>query len=325
MKYFFALAAFLLSFSAYAQNETISVPKGSPPPEARAFEGDRTSLGGDGATAAHGEKMRQPNVEIWLPPQFQASEEAWPILVFSHGFGECARQSSFLTSYLADQGYIVVAPSHRDENCRGGFGGGALSSMRSAEKDWPERSFKKPEAWNDKTESDRKEDVLFAVSSMLDDRQYAKYVDTKRMGLIGYSLGGYTVLGVAGAWPSWKDGRFKAVLALSPYVAPYMVQHTLKYIDIPVMYQAGTRDGEATPYLKRKGGAYDQTKASKYFMELDGAGRFAWTDQETDYQDLIKKTALAFFDTYVRGAPSPIISEGRHKQVKTFWKGEGKK
>ena len=42
--------------------------------------------------------------------------------------------------------------------------------------------------------------------------------DWKRCGLVGHSLGGYTLLGLGGAWPSWRFDGIKAVLALSPYV-----------------------------------------------------------------------------------------------------------
>ncbi len=47
------------------------------------------------------------------------------------------------------------------------------------------------------------------------------------IGAAGHSLGGYTVVGLGGGWPRWKDGRIRAVLALSPYVQPFMAQHSL--------------------------------------------------------------------------------------------------
>ncbi len=269
-------------------------------------------------------KLRQPNVEIWLPPRFQASEEKWPLLIFSHGFGGCAKQSAFLTEYLAEQGYIVIAPDHADARCEARmFGGGRLTASRGGNRDWPEKPFRNPEVWTDKTESDRKDDVLFALSSMLDDRQYAPYVDLDRMGLIGHSLGGYTVLGIAGAWPSWKDSRFKAVLALSPFISPYMIKRGLKGIGIPVMYQGGTKDVPITPELRRRGGGYDQTRAPKYFLEFKGAGHFSFTELERGYQDIIRRTALDFMNKYVKGDAGVTIDEAKNPQVATFWKDEG--
>ena len=266
---------------------------------------------------------RQPNVEIWLPPEFQSTEQKWPLLIFSHGFGGCAKQSEFLTKYLADQGYIVIAPDHTDANCdrfsKGGLRG-QMQQMRAGKDMRPEKPFRTPDAWSDKTESDRRDDVLFALSSMLDDRQYKNYVDMDRIGLIGHSLGGYTMLGLAGAWPSWKDKRFKAVLALSPFADPFIVKKGLGRIDIPVMYQGGTKDEAITPSLKRRG--YSQTHAPKYFIELDGAGHFAWTEMETNYQSLIIQTSLAFLDKHVKGTGAgDILPQGAEKtpRVKTYW------
>lgn len=267
-------------------------------------------------------RLYQPRVEIWLPPEFRSSEQKWPLIIFSHGFGGCSKQSTFLTKHLADNGYIVIAPDHADANCRKHLGlGSSMQEMRAGKSMRPEKPFRTPEIWTDKTEEDRKYDVLFALSSMLDDRQYAPYIDQERMGLMGHSLGGYTVLGIAGGWPSWKDKRFKAVLALSPFVEPYIKSGGVRKIDIPVMYQGGGRDAGITPSIKRAGGAYAQTHAPKYFIEFDKAGHYAWTELEQDYQSLINQTALAFFDTYLKDKPV-TIDESKNPRVSTFKKEE---
>lgn len=322
MKYFMAILVLLLFQPAYAQPQS--------PPEVRPFPEGTTSFDqlkkkkeAERPSAKTPDK-RQPNVEIWLPPEFQSTEQKWPLLIFSHGFGGCAKQSIFLTEYLADQGYIVIAPDHADARCREHFGGGKLQGLRGGTKDWPEKPLRNPEAWTDTTEADRKDDVIFALESMLDDRQYKKYIDTDRMGLIGHSMGGYTVLGIAGGWKSWKDDRFKAVLALSPYLSPYLRNRGLKAINVPVMYQGGTKDDPITPVLKRRGGAYDLTNAPKYFLEFKNAGHFSFTELETGYQDIIRRTALDFLNKYVKGE-AVEINEDKKPRVTTFWKDEGAK
>jgi predicted dienelactone hydrolase len=67
-------------------------------------------------------------------------------------------------------------------------------------------------------------------------------VDAMSLGVAGHSLGGYTDLGLAGGWASWKEARVKAVLALSPYCSPFLSKGQLASMNIPVMYQGGTRD-----------------------------------------------------------------------------------
>jgi len=331
------LSLLILIQPAYAQNDASLAPdhftqkKGEAPPEARAFEGGVKPIEAPKQQVGSKPKAHQPNVEIWLPPQFQASEEKWPLLIFSHGFGGCAKQSEFLMKHLADSGYIVIAPDHADANCDRFAKGGlrsTLQAMRPGKSMRPEKPFRTPEVWTDKTEADRKEDILFALSSMLDDRKYKNYVDLERIGLIGHSLGGYTVLGLAGAWPSWKDKRFKAVLALSPFMEPYVLGRTLAKVNVPVMYQGGTKDDDITPIIKKRG--YEQTKAPKYFIELDGAGHYAWTQLDKDYQPIINETALQFLDKYVKGDKGAVIlPEGADKpkkpvkKIKTFWSDEG--
>lgn len=304
--------------------QTVVREKGAPPPEARAFTGNVTQA----PRKVGAERKRQPNVEIWLPPEFQSTEQKWPLIVFSHGFGGCAKQTAFLMQFLADHGYIVIAPDHADARCNRGLGNALVQSMGAGTRDWPEKPFRTPEAWTEETEADRRDDVLFAVSSMLDDRQYKNYVDTDKMGLIGHSLGGYTVLGLSGAWPSWKDKRFKAVLALSPYLTPYLKTGGIKKLRVPVMFQTGTADEDILPRLIGKGGAYAQSRAPKYLVELTGANHFAWTELDDRYEQIINKTALQFFDKYVKGGSIEILPDGADKpgkptnKVKLFLKEE---
>jgi len=60
-------------------------------------------------------------VVVWRPSG--AENERHPIIVFSHGFGGCATQSRFLTEALAERGYWVFAPNHKDARCGQGGGG----------------------------------------------------------------------------------------------------------------------------------------------------------------------------------------------------------
>ena len=56
--------------------------------------------------------------------------------------------------------------------------------------------------------------------------EFASRVDVNRTVGIGYSLGGYTMMAMASAWPSWKDTRIKAALLFSPYAAPLLSHST---------------------------------------------------------------------------------------------------
>jgi len=248
-------------------------------------------------------------VVVWSPPASRSGRQ--PVLIFSHGFGGCAKQSTFLTEALAAHGYWVFAPNHKDARCGRGLSGA-----------WgrPQQPFGDPLRWSDKTLADRRDDIRAIQQALATSPEFARRVDLTRLGYIGHSLGGYTVVGLAGGWPSWRTPGAKAVLALSPYVQPYLVHATLGGLSAPVMYQGGTLDVGITPLLRRPGGVYDASPAPKYFVELDGAGHLAWTDLRASAHGDINAYAIAFLDHYVLGAAaaplltqaSPRVSELRY-------------
>jgi len=240
-------------------------------------------------------------VSVWRPAKSAApTSDRVPLVIFSHGFHGMSTQSTFLTAALAEDGYLVLAPNHKD-------------AMGSLGMQWrPEVGFAQPGQWSDQTYHDRADDIRALVKALKEEKPWSEMIDWSRFALAGHSLGGYTVLGLAGGWPSWKLPGVKAVLALSPYCTPYTQQHSLAGLGMPVMYQGGTRDFGITPFVKRKGGAYELTPAPAYFVEFDKAGHFAWTDLVTDHQTNIKYYSLAFLDKYLKG---DTTADPTHKQA----------
>jgi len=79
----------------------------------------------------------------WLPKDFATHHHDMPLVLFSHGFGGCAQQSGDLTQALADHGYAVLAPNHKDHACerwKGGLMGRLLSASSR-----PDAPFRDPE------------------------------------------------------------------------------------------------------------------------------------------------------------------------------------
>lgn len=231
-------------------------------------------------------------VVIWKPAE---AKGPMPLVVFSHGFHGTPTQSKFLTAALAKQGYLVVAPKHADS----GFALGGDGSLK------PDEKFGEPESWTEKTYRDRGDDVRAIVEALKNDKQWTERIAWEKVALIGHSLGGYTSLGAAGAWPSWKLAEVKAVVALSPYCSPYVKSGTLAKLNVPVMYQGGTRDFGITPFVKRSGGAYDATPSPCVFVEFDGAGHMAWTDLKPDHHDSITRYTLAFLAKHLQHETDP--------------------
>jgi predicted dienelactone hydrolase len=140
-------------------------------------------------------KLAGLDVTVWSPKSDDVS--GLPVIVFSHGFHGCATQSRFLMEAFASAGYLVLAPNHRDATCNGG----PAHWWNKAQ-----APFRKPEDWNDATFRDRGDDVRRLIEAARSDDRF-RPADWSRIGLAGHSLGGYTVLALAGAWPQWKlDG-----------------------------------------------------------------------------------------------------------------------
>jgi predicted dienelactone hydrolase len=243
--------------------------------------------------------------------------QRFPLIVFSHGFGACGIQSLFFTEALARAGYIVAAPDHKDSSVcsiekgrgSGGFGRG-------------EEPFGQPDKWTAAVYKDRADDVRRILDELPRDSRFAEHVDVTRIGGAGHSLGGYTIMGLVGGWDSWRDDRIRAALLLSPYAHPFVSQGTVGEIRVPVMYQSGTRDIGVDPILKKSGGAYDASRAPKFFEELPGAGHGAWSNltclsygsvpqcnQESATAKTINQYAVAFFDRYLFGRKEPVLDQ----------------
>ena len=237
-------------------------------------------------------------VTAWSQDQPAAGKQ--PVLIFSHGLHGCDVQSRSLTEAFAAAGYLVFAPNHRDASCNGG---------RTPWFEGTELMFLHPEQWTEATYRNRGDDVRRLIAGLYDDERFRDRADWSRLGLVGHSLGGYTVLGLAGAWPGWKLPGVKAVLALAPYSHPFTVQQTLAGLYVPVMYQCGQNDFPITPIVAQPQGSYEQSPQPKYYVEFANAGHLAWTNSDTTDRKAVLAYSLAFLNHYVKGeAPEAALT-----------------
>jgi predicted dienelactone hydrolase len=229
-----------------------------------------------------------------------------PLIVFSHGLNGCSLQSLAVTEELARRGYVVAAPDHYDSNCVTRTPPGPLVTAL----------FSEPQNWSELTYKDRYQDIQDVLSYVsIQNPDLKTIVDMTRVGIVGHSLGGYTAVGLAGGWSTWKDSRIKAVLGLSPYVEAFLYHSTIAQVNIPVMYQGGTLDAGITPSLTRTDGAYALSNPSKYMIVLKRAGHFEWTNASCSSYSFISSClateenvrfinnyGFAFLDKYVKGS-----------------------
>ncbi len=166
----------------------------------------------DTQRTAFGSRMPRPlPVTLWYPAQPGSQERAVPLgpfeplslapgaapaagrrplLLLSHGTGGSALSLGWLARGLAAQGYLVAGVDHHGNT--------------AARPPYLAEGFLMP--W------ERARDLRVLLDQLLADPQWAPHIDSQRIGAIGFSIGGYTVLASLGVRLSpervlaqWKD------------------------------------------------------------------------------------------------------------------------
>ncbi|NBC05183.1 MAG: dienelactone hydrolase, partial [Bacteroidetes bacterium] len=201
---------------------------------------------------------------------------SYPLIIVSHGYTGSRYLMTYLTENLASKGYVVVAIDHTESTFRDAAGFNSTLLNRSL-------------------------DVLFVLNEMTRiEKNNSSFlhglVDSDRTALIGYSMGGYGVLNVAGAGysraatdffssmsngstaleqrsagnPEYEasiDPRIKAVVAFAPWGMTRGVWNTegLKGLEIPTLFVAGSKD-DISGYEKGVKAIYDGAIHSKRYL-----------------------------------------------------------
>jgi predicted dienelactone hydrolase len=135
----------------------------------------------------------------------------YPLIGLSHSSGGDRRQSSFLCAHIASHGYLVGALDHSEL---------VAPELAYQPQETAEQAAVRVHA---KIES-RVPDIRFLLDQLLagDRLGSGVEIDHQRIGLVGHSFGGWTVLAAPDSGP-----RVKAVVALAPGGASHRKSGTL--------------------------------------------------------------------------------------------------
>ena len=264
-------------------------------------------------------------VDVYLP---QGLSEPAPIIIISHGFGALKENFVYIAEHLASYGFVVLVPDHvgSDLSYRETYLQGRLNTLLS-----PIEFI------------NRSQEISFLIDQLEEfvasDSQWSKLLNLEQIGVMGDSLGGTTVLSLAGAEinharlvktcdrenvilnsslylqcraqhlppQNYKlaDPRIKAAIAGHPLASGIFGPEGMSTINIPVLMTAGSQDLVAP-------------------VVTEQIHPFVWMQSEPRYLALFKPgTHFATSEPGAEGAESiPPILMGEHQEFgRNYFKG----
>jgi predicted dienelactone hydrolase len=136
------------------------------------------------ATATESETIfgGPPDKEVFAPvsvvpgSEISTASQKYPLVLLSHGTGGSALQMMWLGYYLASRGYIAAAVNHHGNTA----------------------AERQPFAQGFMLFWERSRDLSVLLDQLLADPLYGQRIDRDRIGAAGFSLGGWTVISIAG-------------------------------------------------------------------------------------------------------------------------------
>ena len=258
----------------------------------------------------------RPAYDVFIPPSlprmqgenelpiFADPDERYPLVIYSHGVGShpTGEQIDFL-SKLASHGYIVLALYHGDNRFEGTE---------------PRRFSLRPLAINK------------AIDKILADPAFSQNIDQDRVGGVGESFGGATMLALMGAKnvgvdpmsiafnslsETVNDSRIKAAATIVPYAGAGFFSFFgtngtgASFVDRPFMANSSNAD-EETEYKKIED-VIDNISGAKYLIEYDGEPHSMSKGALADAYTWIK----IFLDAYIKQEASSIEILSKIKSV----------
>jgi dienelactone hydrolase len=242
--------------------------------------------------------------EIWYPEQ---PDKGHPLIVYSHSSGGHRRSATFLATHLASHGYVVAAMDHSERVA-------SELARRDGEMDTQRARI-------DAVIASRVPDIRFLLDHLLGGAVPDLALDGERIGLVGHSFGGWTVLATAEVEP-----RVRAVVAMVPgggsRPRPGILPLTLTFAwgrDVPTVYLAAEQDTMIP--LASVYELFDRTPASKRLFILRRADHQHFIDDVEGEHEALRAMSLPGEAAWIPAAMRPIAELASGEQAHVFVRG----
>jgi predicted dienelactone hydrolase len=249
--------------------------------------------------ARDGQRDRLFPAEIRYP----ARPGPHPLVLYSHCSGGHRRSATFLTTHLASYGYAVAALDHSE-----------VVAAELAPSD--NETAQQRAARIDAIVASRVPDVRFLLDHIPDVE-----VDAQRIGLVGHSLGGWTVLAAAQVEP-----RVRAVVAHAPggstHPRPGVLPLPLTFDggrDVPMLFLAAENDVPIPPADVRD--VFERAPSAKRMLTLRRADHQHFVDDVEGAHEMVRTMELPAEAAWMGAATRPVTELCSGEQAHTFVRG----
>ena len=243
--------------------------------------------------------------------------EKMPVIIWSHGFGGNRDGASFISRFLAEQGYILVHLTHI----------GTDSSLWEGKEGHPWDVMKEVKISRETT-LNRMYDVPFVLDELekikTENEDFGKFMDLSKIGMSGHSFGAMTTQVMAGMmFPdhdnelvNMRDERITSGILYSPTPIDHLTDHAhadvYGPIDIPLFHMTGTDDSSPLggfDYDHRliihehanHPEQYLQVIPDGDHMVYNGTrGKLAFNPNREAHEELVKHSAFTFWNAYLK-------------------------
>ena len=239
--------------------------------------------------------------DLWLPER----QGEHPLIVFSHSSAGNRRSASFLCTHLASHGYAVAAMDHSELVAR--------ELARPQAEGEAERA-----ARIEAVIASRVPDIRFLIGYLLDS---AFGLDPARIGLVGHSFGGWTVLAVPEVEP-----LVGSVVALAPagsqHHRPGILPVKLTFAwsrEVPTLYLAAGDDTMVPAAAVAE--LLDRTPSPKQMFVLRRADHQHFVDDVEGEHEALRAMSLPGDAAWIPAAMRPIAELASAEQAHIFVRG----
>jgi dienelactone hydrolase len=240
--------------------------------------------------------------EIWYPA---AEAGAFPLILFSHHSGGNRLAATYLCTHLCSHGYVVAALDHSEV---------VAPELARKDGETAEQKAARVEA----VLASRVPDLRFLLDHVLSSEIR---VDAARIGVVGHSLGGWTVLATTA-----EDARIGAVVALAPggssQPRPGIIRAELTFAwgrDVPTLYLAAENDVSLP--MEGMYELFERTPASKRMFILRRADHLHFVDNVEEMHEAVRAMTFPAELAWLQKEMQPIAELCSGEQAHLFVRG----